>query len=255
MIVAARNEADLIAATVAALRGALPGRGDLGRRRCLRATAPPRRRWRPAPQVVSRGRPHGKGANVSAAAEAALERRAGAGDRPALRRRPRRLGGGAWRRWSRRSERRRVRPRRGRLQPPARRRLRPRARLRPLGDPAPLRARDRGADLRPAGDAGRGPARDAALRPRLRDGDRDDGRRGSRRLSARASTSSTSSTARAVATCAASSTAAASSPTSPAPSLRRRGAPSRRGRSRTRRSRGAISRQLPRAGRRRSRAG
>ena len=30
-------------------------------------------------QVVSRGRPHGKGANVTAAAEAALERRAGAG--------------------------------------------------------------------------------------------------------------------------------------------------------------------------------
>ena len=88
-----------------------------------------------------------------------------------------------------------MRPRRRRLQPPGRRRLRARARLRPLGDPAPLRARGRGADLGPAGDAGRGPARDAALRPRLRDGDRDDGRRGPRRAIGCASTSSTSSTA------------------------------------------------------------
>jgi glycosyltransferase involved in cell wall biosynthesis len=71
VIVAARNEADRIAATIAALRRALPeaslwiaddastdGTGELG----LAAGA----------QVVSRGRPHGKGANVTAAAEAAL---------------------------------------------------------------------------------------------------------------------------------------------------------------------------------------
>ena len=56
-------------------------------------------------QVVSRGRPHGKGGNVSAAAEAALERRAGrrrwscsATATSAPRRR-------VWRRWSRRSRR------------------------------------------------------------------------------------------------------------------------------------------------------
>jgi glycosyltransferase involved in cell wall biosynthesis len=71
VIVAARNEADLIGATVAALRGAFPeaeiyvaddasedGTAELA----MAAGA----------QVLSRARPHGKGANVSAAGEAAL---------------------------------------------------------------------------------------------------------------------------------------------------------------------------------------
>jgi glycosyltransferase involved in cell wall biosynthesis len=71
VVVAARNEADRIAATVAALRDSLPGAevwvaddasGDGTTEEALAAGA----------QVVSRGRPHGKGANVTAAAEAAL---------------------------------------------------------------------------------------------------------------------------------------------------------------------------------------
>ena len=70
-IVAARNEADRIGATVRALRGAFPGARiwvaddaseDGTAEAALAAGA----------EVVSRGRPHGKGANVSAAAEAAL---------------------------------------------------------------------------------------------------------------------------------------------------------------------------------------
>jgi glycosyltransferase involved in cell wall biosynthesis len=71
MIVAARNEADRIAATVSALRGAFPSAaiwvaddasGDGTAELAMSAGA----------KVVSRGRPHGKGANVTAAAEAAL---------------------------------------------------------------------------------------------------------------------------------------------------------------------------------------
>jgi len=71
VIVAARNEADRIAATVSALRGAFPGAAiwvaddaseDGTAEIAMSAGA----------KVVSRGRPHGKGANVSAAAEAAL---------------------------------------------------------------------------------------------------------------------------------------------------------------------------------------
>ncbi len=71
MVVAARNEADRIATTVAALRDAFPGAAlwvaddaseDGTAERALAAGA----------QVVSRGRRHGKGANVSAGAEAAL---------------------------------------------------------------------------------------------------------------------------------------------------------------------------------------
>jgi glycosyltransferase involved in cell wall biosynthesis len=71
VIVAARNEADRVGETVAALRGAFPeaaiwvaddasvdGTAELA----MAAGA----------QVVSRGKPHGKGANVGAAAEAAL---------------------------------------------------------------------------------------------------------------------------------------------------------------------------------------
>jgi len=70
-IVAARNEADRIGATLAALRGAFPGAAlwvaddastDGTAEAAMAAGA----------QVVSRGRPHGKGANVTAAAEAAL---------------------------------------------------------------------------------------------------------------------------------------------------------------------------------------
>ncbi|HYQ79806.1 MAG TPA: glycosyltransferase [Solirubrobacterales bacterium] len=71
VLVAARNEADRIGATVGALRGAFPGARiwvaddaseDGTAEAALAAGA----------EVVSRGRPHGKGANVSAAAEAAL---------------------------------------------------------------------------------------------------------------------------------------------------------------------------------------
>ena len=70
-IVAARNEADRIGATVAALREALPGAAiyvaddastDGTAEVAMTAGA----------QVVSRRRPHGKGANVTAAAQAAL---------------------------------------------------------------------------------------------------------------------------------------------------------------------------------------
>ncbi len=71
VIVAARNEADRIGATLAALGAAFPdavlwvaddASGDGTAELALAAGA----------QVVSRGRPHGKGANVTAAAEAAL---------------------------------------------------------------------------------------------------------------------------------------------------------------------------------------
>ena len=71
VIVAARNEADRVGATVAALREAFPGASiwvaddaseDGTAEAAMSAGA----------QVVSRGRPHGKGANVTAAAEAAL---------------------------------------------------------------------------------------------------------------------------------------------------------------------------------------
>jgi glycosyltransferase involved in cell wall biosynthesis len=79
VIVAARNEADRIAETVGALRGAFPAAAvwvaddaseDGTAELAMTAGA----------QVVSRGRPHGKGANVTAAAEAAL----GAEPTPAL---------------------------------------------------------------------------------------------------------------------------------------------------------------------------
>jgi glycosyltransferase involved in cell wall biosynthesis len=71
LIVAARNEADRIMATLAALRDAFPSAAlwvaddastDGTAEVAMAAGA----------QVVSRGRPHGKGANVTAAAEAAL---------------------------------------------------------------------------------------------------------------------------------------------------------------------------------------
>lgn len=71
VIVAARNEADRVGETVAALRGVFPAAaiwvaddasGDGTAEVAMAAGA----------QVVSRGKPHGKGANVGAAAEAAL---------------------------------------------------------------------------------------------------------------------------------------------------------------------------------------
>lgn len=70
-IVAARNEADRIAATVGALRDAFPGAviwvaddaSEDGTAEVAMAAGA---------RVVSRGRPHGKGGNVTAAAEAML---------------------------------------------------------------------------------------------------------------------------------------------------------------------------------------
>jgi glycosyltransferase involved in cell wall biosynthesis len=71
VIVAARNEADRIGATLAALRGVFPNAAlwvaddastDGTAETAMAAGA----------QVVSRGRPHGKGANMTAAVEAAL---------------------------------------------------------------------------------------------------------------------------------------------------------------------------------------
>ena len=71
MIVAARNEADRVGATVTALREAFPGAAiwvaDDASEDGTAETA-----MTAGAQVVSRGRPHGKGANVTAAAEAAL---------------------------------------------------------------------------------------------------------------------------------------------------------------------------------------
>jgi len=71
VIVAGRNEADRIGATLAALRGVLPeaalwvadDASEDGTAEAAMAAGA---------QVVSRGRPHGKGANVTAAAEATL---------------------------------------------------------------------------------------------------------------------------------------------------------------------------------------
>lgn len=71
VIIAARNEADRVGETIAALRGAFPAAAiwvaddastDGTAELAMAAGA----------QVVSRGRPHGKGANVGAAVEAAL---------------------------------------------------------------------------------------------------------------------------------------------------------------------------------------
>jgi glycosyltransferase involved in cell wall biosynthesis len=79
VIVAARNEADRIGETLAALREALPGAAlwvadDASRDGTAEAA------MAAGAQVASRGRPHGKGANMTAAAEAAL----GAEPAPAL---------------------------------------------------------------------------------------------------------------------------------------------------------------------------
>ena len=71
VIVAARNEADRVGATVAALRDAFPGAAiwvaDDASEDGTAETA-----MAAGAQVVSRGRPHGKGANMTAAGEAAL---------------------------------------------------------------------------------------------------------------------------------------------------------------------------------------
>jgi glycosyltransferase involved in cell wall biosynthesis len=71
VIVAARNEADRIGETLAALRGALPG-ASLWVADDASTDGTPEAAMAAGAQVVSRGRPHGKGANVGAAAEAAL---------------------------------------------------------------------------------------------------------------------------------------------------------------------------------------
>jgi glycosyltransferase involved in cell wall biosynthesis len=72
VIVAARDEADRIADTVAALRAALPAAeiwvADDGSRDKTAEVA-----MAAGARVVSRGRPHGKGGNMTAAATAALE--------------------------------------------------------------------------------------------------------------------------------------------------------------------------------------
>jgi glycosyltransferase involved in cell wall biosynthesis len=71
VIVAARNEADRIAETLAALRGAMP-EADLWVADDASTDGTAEVAMAAGAQVVSRGRPHGKGANVAAAAQAAL---------------------------------------------------------------------------------------------------------------------------------------------------------------------------------------
>jgi glycosyltransferase involved in cell wall biosynthesis len=71
VIVAARNEADRIAVTIAALRRALP-EASLWVADDASTDGTAETAMAAGAQVVSRGRPHGKGGNVSAAAEAAL---------------------------------------------------------------------------------------------------------------------------------------------------------------------------------------
>jgi glycosyltransferase involved in cell wall biosynthesis len=71
VIVAARNEADRIPATLAALREAFPSAG-LWVADDASADGTAEAAMAGGAQIVTRRRPHGKGANVSAAAEAAL---------------------------------------------------------------------------------------------------------------------------------------------------------------------------------------
>lgn len=71
VIVAARNEADRIGETIAALRGVFPDAAIwVADDASIDGTAEVA--MAAGARVVSRGRPHGKGANVTAAAEAAL---------------------------------------------------------------------------------------------------------------------------------------------------------------------------------------
>ncbi len=71
VIIAARNEADRIGETLAALRDALP-EATLWVADDASTDGTAEAAMAAGAQVVSRGRPHGKGANVGAAAEAAL---------------------------------------------------------------------------------------------------------------------------------------------------------------------------------------
>jgi glycosyltransferase involved in cell wall biosynthesis len=71
VIIAARNEADRIGETVAALRGVFPA-ASIWVADDASADGTAELAMAAGAQVVSRGRPHGKGANVTAAAEAAL---------------------------------------------------------------------------------------------------------------------------------------------------------------------------------------
>jgi len=71
VIVAARNEADRIGATLDALAGAFPG-AALWVADDASEDGTTEEAMRHGAKVVSRGRPHGKGANVTAAAEALL---------------------------------------------------------------------------------------------------------------------------------------------------------------------------------------
>jgi glycosyl transferase family 2 len=70
-IVAARNEADSVAATLGALRSAMPDL-ELWLADDASADGTAEIAMTAGAKVVSRGRPHGKGANVSAGAEAML---------------------------------------------------------------------------------------------------------------------------------------------------------------------------------------
>jgi glycosyltransferase involved in cell wall biosynthesis len=71
VIVAARNEADRIGETLGALRGAMP-EAALWVADDASADGTAEAAMAAGAQVVSRGKPHGKGANVGAGAEAAL---------------------------------------------------------------------------------------------------------------------------------------------------------------------------------------
>ncbi|HEY6550876.1 MAG TPA: glycosyltransferase [Solirubrobacterales bacterium] len=71
VIVAAHNEADRIAATVGALRGVFPA-AAVWVADDASTDGTPELAMAAGARVVSRGRPHGKGANVTAAVEAAL---------------------------------------------------------------------------------------------------------------------------------------------------------------------------------------
>ena len=71
MIVAARNEADRIGATISALAEAFPG-ATLGVADDASEDGTGEEAMRHGARLVRRGRPHGKGANVTAAAEALL---------------------------------------------------------------------------------------------------------------------------------------------------------------------------------------
>jgi glycosyltransferase involved in cell wall biosynthesis len=71
VIVAAHNEADRLGATVAALRESFPG-ADVWVADDASSDGSAEVAMAGGAKVVSRGRPHGKGANVSAAAEAML---------------------------------------------------------------------------------------------------------------------------------------------------------------------------------------